>query len=485
MGVLNFVETVIILILVVSFLVLIHEVGHFLAARSVGVKIDKFALGFGPKLLSKVYKGTEYSIRLILLGGYVQMYGDEDPTSMKHDTDDEKLANDPESFLSKTSLQKIYIAAAGVFLNIVLAVIIFMIYLSLSNNIVAMQEIGDFKFVGAKTYPNVLQLTEDFESEEAGIILSIDDQVIESREVLVKVLEDNYGESVKVGILDQNNQISEKELVLNGDGIKSNFDLDLFPDDEVNYTSRLVLYDYQDSSLFAKSVEKVSYEKGDLVGAVWYEIDGQQIYSAEQLNSILRENLGEEINITFINSKSDEFDLSVKLPESVNEDEVILGVSNVESNLGFIEDMMIVEYDNSFIGGFVHTYNVVVYNGYSLAYLVGDAFKGNPEGLVNNVGGVVAIGGQVGQVVEASKEIGPSVLKELLNLIGVVSAVLGFMNILPIPLFDGGQIMFIVIEKLRGKPMSERVTNIIYTIFLVLIILLGVLVTLKDIIQAL
>jgi RIP metalloprotease RseP len=422
------------------------------------------------------------------------MYGDEDPTSMKHDIADEKLVSDPRSYLSKTPLEKIYIAAAGVFLNIVLAVVIFIVYLSLSNNIVAMQEIGDFQFVGAKTYPNVLQLTQDFENEESGIILSINNHVIESREALVDILEDNYGDSVRVSLLNQDDQISERQVVLNGDGIKSNFDLDLFPGDEkvktgegeeINYTTRLVLYDYQDDSLFARSAQEASYEKGFLAGAIWYKIGDQQIYTADQLNSILRNNLGKEIEIEFINDSAEKIELSVKLPESVAEDEVILGVSNVESNLGFIEDMMIVEYSDSFFGGFVHTFNVVVYNGYSLAYLVGDAFKGKPEGLVNNVGGVVAIGGQVGQVVEASKEIGPSVLKELLNLMGVVSAVLGFMNILPIPLFDGGQIMFILIEKLRGKPMSERLTNIIYTIFLVLIILLGVVVTLKDIIQAL
>jgi len=109
-------------ILVLSFLIFFHELGHFLIARLVGVKVEVFSIGFGKKLICKKFGDTNWCLSAIPLGGYVQMKGQDDlnPTIQNYDKD---------SYLSKTPLQKIAILLGGPGFNILLA---FLIYLFIS-----------------------------------------------------------------------------------------------------------------------------------------------------------------------------------------------------------------------------------------------------------------------------------------------------------------------------------------------------------------
>jgi regulator of sigma E protease len=110
-------------LLVISFLVFFHELGHFLAARFFGVKVEVFSIGFGTKLFKKVYKGTEYCFSAIPLGGYVQMKGQDD-------TDPTKLSFDADSYNTKKPWQRIIILFAGPFANFLLA---FLLYIAIAN----------------------------------------------------------------------------------------------------------------------------------------------------------------------------------------------------------------------------------------------------------------------------------------------------------------------------------------------------------------
>jgi regulator of sigma E protease len=109
-------------ILILSFLIFFHELGHFLVARAVGVKVDVFSVGFGKKLLCKKFGDTSWCLSAIPLGGYVQMKGQDDtnPTLKNYDKD---------SYMSKTPLQKIAILLGGPGFNILFA---FLIYLFVS-----------------------------------------------------------------------------------------------------------------------------------------------------------------------------------------------------------------------------------------------------------------------------------------------------------------------------------------------------------------
>ena len=113
--------TILSFIFVIGVLVFFHELGHFLAAKSVGVRVEKFYLGFNFFGLGwkKMYKGTEYGIGLFPLGGYVKVAGVIDESM------DAEFTGGPDEFRSKNTLQKIWIMSAGVVMNFLLAILIF------------------------------------------------------------------------------------------------------------------------------------------------------------------------------------------------------------------------------------------------------------------------------------------------------------------------------------------------------------------------
>ena len=107
------------IVMILGFLVLIHEAGHFLVARLCKIKVNEFAIGFGPLIWSKETEKTKYSIRLIPLGGYVNMLGEEE-------------RSDEEGSFSKASIpKKIAIVAAGGLVNIVFAVVLYVILIEI------------------------------------------------------------------------------------------------------------------------------------------------------------------------------------------------------------------------------------------------------------------------------------------------------------------------------------------------------------------
>lgn len=103
-------------ILVFSVIIIFHELGHFLVARAVGVTVEEFSVGFGPKLAS-LGKRTKFSLRLIPMGGYVRMLGESEETD----------TNDPGSFQNKTPWQRMAIILAGPIMNFLLALVIFVV----------------------------------------------------------------------------------------------------------------------------------------------------------------------------------------------------------------------------------------------------------------------------------------------------------------------------------------------------------------------
>ncbi|MEW8955456.1 RIP metalloprotease RseP [Clostridium sp.] len=107
----------VIAILALGVLVIIHELGHFIMAKVNGVKVVEFAIGMGPKLFSIEGKETLYSIRMLPIGGYVKMYGDEE----------EVEGDDERAFSSKSPLQRISIIIAGPIMNLLLPILIYMI----------------------------------------------------------------------------------------------------------------------------------------------------------------------------------------------------------------------------------------------------------------------------------------------------------------------------------------------------------------------
>ncbi len=477
---------------VIGLIVFVHELGHFLAARSVGVRVEKFSIGFGPKLFKKEIAGTEFSVRLIMLGGFVQMYGDLDASSTRQD---EETRHDPESYLSKNPLQKLWITVAGVLMNFFFAAFIFIFYLAGVSNIIPIQKIGDYQFWGANQTEGVYTLNQSFRGEDAitGLIMSIEGQRIDSPEVLVDILSipENYDRELEVELFDGNN-ISVERVILNGEGYRSNFDLDVFPGEDRNageILGRLQLGSIDsDGGLYGgvyidgEGEEiAVSETAEDLSNRLIVRANEQELYTTEQLLNFVDQNLGSTITFDLLSFAGEESQIVLDLPAEKPEEGGVLGISFGLNTMGYNAAGMVVEYDNPVTGGFAHAVNSIGYNAYALGILMSEAFQGRPDQLAENVGSIVAVGDQVGQIISFSSVLGPQILVQLLNLIGVFSAILAFMNILPIPILDGGNVVFIILEALRGKPLPKRFMDAIYLVFFVLLILLSVVVIGLDI----
>ncbi len=116
--------TIVATLLMIGLLVFVHEGGHFLAAKAIGVRVYEFALGFGPKLVSLKRRDTRYSVRALPLGGFVTLAGMDQPPEAEEALSD----NDPESFQSRPLWQRMLVIAAGPVMNLCLAILIFAIY---------------------------------------------------------------------------------------------------------------------------------------------------------------------------------------------------------------------------------------------------------------------------------------------------------------------------------------------------------------------
>ena len=152
--------TIVAFIFVIGVLVFVHELGHFLAARRIGVRVLTFSLGFGPKIAKYRRGDTEYCISAIPLGGYVKMAG-ENPDDQRTGADDE--------FMSKPKWERFQVLIMGPVMNVVLAVVVMTLVLYQGAQIPAYEDMP----------PVVGNVVEDSVAERVGIqvgerILSVD-----------------------------------------------------------------------------------------------------------------------------------------------------------------------------------------------------------------------------------------------------------------------------------------------------------------------
>ena len=171
--------TIIAAILLFGIIVFIHELGHFLFAKKAGVKIHEFSIGMGPKIYSLQKGETKYSLRLLPLGGYVSMEGEDGES------------NDPRAFGAKTVLQRASIIFAGPFFNIILTILLL---------------IPVFAYMGSPSDKNVLgQVLENTPAIEAGLkpndkIIEIDGKKINNWDDISTTLQNENGEAINIKI---------------------------------------------------------------------------------------------------------------------------------------------------------------------------------------------------------------------------------------------------------------------------------------------
>jgi regulator of sigma E protease len=153
--------TLISFVVVIGVVIFVHELGHFLAAKSVGIRVETFSLGYPPKLISKRRGDTEYCLSWIPLGGYVKMAGMIDESSVGGET---KLTGAPWEFASKGTFAKLWVISAGVIMNLLLGVVLY-------TGIAAFKGLPE-----ASREAVVGELTPGWPAEKAG--LAIGDRIV-------------------------------------------------------------------------------------------------------------------------------------------------------------------------------------------------------------------------------------------------------------------------------------------------------------------
>lgn len=182
---------------IISFLVLIHELGHFMAAKKIGVKVEEFGLGLPPKIFGKIYKGTEFTLNYLPFGGFVRLKGEEEHNS------------DSDSFESKGVYQRAFVVVAGVVMNFLLAVIIYQVTLHIRDyKSDYFPILGDIKpyFGDLETTSGLISgLSQDSKLDKNQIsggdyIYSVNDTKISSNNQLRNLINTSESNSVKIVI---------------------------------------------------------------------------------------------------------------------------------------------------------------------------------------------------------------------------------------------------------------------------------------------
>ncbi|MCA9408561.1 MAG: RIP metalloprotease RseP [Candidatus Omnitrophica bacterium] len=420
-------------IIVLSILIVVHEWGHFITAKKLGVKVEEFSLGFGPKLFSKLHNGTEYMLKLIPLGGYVRMAGDE--RSRTH--------GQPDEFLSKPVGQRSLIVLNGPVVNFILAYLCFALVF----------------LIGYPAAPTLInKVKSSSPAAKAGIqegdhIVSINGKKVYGQLHLERLLEGSSQDTLNLIIQRDGNELPVQvipDIVMEPDFFHQSRQK---KDIGVSFTSNEIGWISEDSPA----------QKNDLkVGDRIIQVDGVNTFDWEDVRENIADSSGDEIRIVLLRD-GEQIEKRL-IPEIImvkDEDGVEKGVRKIGIAQG--QDTELFRFDplTSVRYAYDELAYITVMTYKAMYYMI--TGKTSPK---ESVGGPVLIFG----VVKSAAERG---ISHLLLILGVVSASLAIFNLMPIIPLDGGHIFLFGIEKLRGRPLSEKTEDWISRIGLSFIILLA------------
>jgi regulator of sigma E protease len=347
-------------VVVLGVMIFFHELGHFLIAKYFRVKVLKFALGFGPKIVGKEIGETEYSIRYIPLGGFVKMLGEEEGEEESQDLSPEEAEK---AFNNQHALKRIAIVTAGPIFNLVLALCLFYGILLVSGNYVMIPEIG--------------QVTSNSPAERAGlkvgdVVLSAQGKEIEGWEDLKDLVQGMAGRPIYMNVL-------RSEQILS---------------------------------------VTVTPEEG-----------------------MVTNEFGEEVKSVLIG--------------------IVASGEYKKIELGPWK---------AFKRSFEETWRWIKLT----CLVVVKLFQGVVS--IKTVGGPIMIGQMTGQLAEES-------FSNLFPFMAIISVNLGILNLLPIPILDGGVIVFLIIELFMGRPISIKKRELAQKVGLSLLMILMIIVFYNDVLR--
>ena len=427
-------------VVLISVITIIHESGHFFAARICRVKVLDFSIGMGPSILQKQDKHqTNYNIRILPIGGFVQMLGEGESSAEK------------DSFQSKPYHQRLFIVLAGPMANFILA---FMIFTGL--NLYGIQEISS----------DIGQVKKDSPAYNAGIesgtkIKRIDESFVETRMEVQSALLRRLGETGIINIETEDFQgVTSSHQIYISEWLKGEEPNDLMRDLGMYLPSEIIIAQMTENG----PAENSGLMIGDKINA----IDFNEIQSWEDLKFFINSSEGKEILVSISRNNSN-FDYLVQ-PEYRESPEPawLIGIA---ANLKILPSSIIKKRYGLLEGSvkaFKDTYSK---SAESLIFL-----KKMVQGLISprNLGGPVMIGQYAGDSIKYGG------LFSFLMLMALISIGLGIINLLPIPVLDGGQAVMMTLEKIKGSPLSENFVGISYRLGIAFIVCLMIFTFFND-----
>ena len=416
--------TIIYFILILGVTVFIHELGHFMFAKKYGVHVYEFSIGMGPKLFKFNRKNdeTNYCIRLFPIGGFVQMAGEE--------VEEDKNIPIEKSLRSKTAFQRFMIMVAGVMMNFILAFVLLFL-LGLFND-VSVNNV----YIDGSTISNlndndkIVEVDGHFVNNYDKLALEL---TIAAKDDFNMVVEDSKGNEKKVNV--HPIALGKKDLPY-----KKDFGF------EVN-----------NIEISKSSLKEVS------IGDTIVSVNRTKITNNLELLNELDKSKGDML-LTLKDKNNKEREVKVTVKE--NKDDELLGYS-----YGFY---ITGERVKGFFGALKYAclkfFSTVEQMVFTVFYLITGDIS------LNMLSGPVGIFSVVGDAGRAG-------FSSVVSLLSLICINVGFINFLPLPAFDGGHILFIIIEKIKGSRVNPRVENTIHNIGFILLMILMVLVTYNDIIR--
>lgn len=401
-------------VLGLSILIILHELGHFLAARAFGIKVEKFYLFFdawGVKLFKFNFKGCEYGIGWLPLGGYVKIAGMIDESM---DTEQLKQEPQPWEFRSKPAWQRLIVMLGGIIVNVIVGILVFWML--------------TFKY-GETDIDN--------SKLEYGVVPGIIGKNI-GIQAGDKILEVNGKPAVKFlgDVLSSDVLMGDAVLTIERAGAKETLTV---PSTILNEVAEHKRNEFVQPRRKMASVgeiqkgseaERMNLQVGDSIVAV----NGKSTLFFDEFTDLMKSRVGKDIEVNVVRN---------------GETVVLSGNVDSTATLGFVLstlDLPLIKHEY----GLVESLPIGTLKAFSV---ITDNIKGFSKIFKGDVRPDKALSGPVG----IAKLFGTEVdWLKFWSLVGMLSMALAFMNLLPIPALDGGHVVFLLIEMIQGKPLSDN-----------------------------
>ncbi len=429
------------LLLGLSILIILHEAGHFFAARAFGIRVEKFYLFFdawGFKLFSFNYKGCEYGIGWLPLGGYVKISG-----MIDESMDTEQLSGPPQDweFRSKPAWQRLIVMLGGVTVNIVLGIFIFwMLTLKNGETFIPNDKLPD------GIAPGII-------GREIG--LQVGDRITAVNGAPVKRFEELTSSKVLLG----NTELS---VLRKGENVKVQV-----PGDVLEMVSDLGIGQFVEPRVRMSGVVQIAVggnaaKAGLKVGDSILAVNAKPVTFYDEFKTEVQSAKNKTISISVIRDQ-----LAMEIPTQVSEDGTI--------------GIYISQYFNIPIERVSYGLLAALPVGASKAW---GSFMDNAKGLGKVVSGQVKANKAFTGPIGIATMFGGTVdWVKFWSLVGLLSMALALMNLLPIPALDGGHAIFLLIEMVKGKPLGDKFMERAQMVGFVILITLMVFVFGNDIVK--